>query len=76
MTANLLEIGGKKFDLTKMNPNSTITVRGHRIKVKDIPYDVYTLKCGHIGRAFGAETGDIMFCDSCHDDKEVVRVKR
>lgn len=76
MDGNLLTLNGKTYDLSKMNPNSKIRFAGRSIKVKDIPHDVYTLDCGHLGRGFFVQTKDIIFCSQCQENKSVAKVKR
>lgn len=76
MDGNVLELNGRKYDLSRMNPNSKIKIAGRSIRVKDIPHDVYTLACGHIGRGFFVQLNDIIFCQHCQETKSVARVKR
>lgn len=76
MDGNLLEINGTTYDLSKMNPNSKIRFAGRSIKVKDIPHDVYTLDCTHMGRGFFVHVNDVFFCNTCGENKFVSKVKR
>lgn len=71
MNPNILEIDGKKLDLSKMNPKTRIRVGNRHVRVSDIPHDVYTLECGDKGRGFGVELGDVIFCEKCADVKKV-----
>lgn len=42
-----------------------------RIKAGDIPLTAYTLECGHRGRGIALSVGNVLFCDSCMEDKAV-----
>lgn len=76
MDKNVLEIDGKKLDISKMNPRSRIKVGNRYIRVSQIPHDVYTLNCSHKGRGFGVELGEQIFCDTCSELQPVVDRKR
>ena len=76
MNKNILEIGGKKLDINKMNPRTRIKIGNRYVRVGQIPHDVYTLDCGHKGPGFGVEVGEIIFCDKCTELKAVSTRKR
>lgn len=55
-------------------PKTSIVVDGRRISLKDLPLVSYLLKCGHYGRNHAIMLNDLVFCDTCKDTMQVVKV--
>jgi hypothetical protein len=65
---------GKTVRISKLPANSTITFKGIKIKVADIPLVAARLKCGCVMRAIAVEPKDVIFCDTHKLNSFVVEV--
>lgn len=50
-----------------LDPETELSIKGRKFKAKDIPWVVYTLKCGHKGKGIAINNQDAIFCDSCKE---------
>lgn len=62
---------GEVVDTYTANPNRTIQIHGHRIKIKDIPITAARLDCGHTVRGIAFSQGNLVYCEK-HGDKTLV----
>jgi len=53
------------------NPNRTIQIHGHRLKVRDIPITAALLDCGHTIRGIAFGPGNLVYCDK-HDNNALL----
>lgn len=51
-----------------------VVVAGQRFKLSDLPLVAFVMTCGHHGRDFAVQTGDLVFCESCRDHSNVARI--
>jgi len=61
----------------KMNNNvkaKPIARKGRKPRVSDLPLVAYSLSCGHLGRQYGIQKKDRVFCKDCGSDKYVARI--
>jgi hypothetical protein len=63
--------GGRMVRLSQLNKDKMINVRGHSIRVGDIPLTAVELNCGHVVRGIALQEKDILFCEE-HQQNSVV----
>lgn len=61
----------KPIRVTLSNPDRVVPIRGHKVRVGDIPLSIFTLECGDKGKGIAVVTGNMIFCDECKDIKRV-----
>lgn len=47
---------------------------GNPVSIRDLPLVAFRLTCGHLGRDYGVQARDIVFCDECGTNKRVKKV--
>ena len=56
-------------------PTPTILdAEGNPVSIRDLPLVAFRLTCGHLGRDYGIQARDIVFCDDCGTNKRVKKV--
>ena len=63
---SLRTASGRLVRTSRMNPDTQITLPGaghHQIRVRDIPMNAATLKCGRSIRGIMLRKGDLVFCE-------------
>lgn len=53
----------------------SIVINKRKIKVKDIPWSIFVMECGHKDKGIAVDTGRIIFCDTCKTRKTVVSAR-
>lgn len=53
----------------------SIVINKRKIKVKDIPWSIFVLECGHKDKGIAVDAGRIIFCDTCKTRKTVVSAR-
>lgn len=61
--------------LTEIDPETELFIGNRWVIAGDIPLTAALLKCGHHIRGIALQEGDIIFCDSCHDESYVVSAR-
>jgi hypothetical protein len=51
-----------------------IVVGGQKFKLADLPLVAFIKTCGHPGRDFAVQAGDLVFCDTCREHTNVARI--
>jgi hypothetical protein len=64
--------GTKKYKRNK--PVATRDAEGKRVKLTDLPLVAYSLFCGHTGRDYAINKGDLLFCTPCAGNKRVAKI--
>lgn len=64
---------GNLVRISDLRPDQTIRIGKHRIavKVRDIPITVALLSCGDVVRGIAFNEGNVVFCETCHENKFV-----
>jgi hypothetical protein len=67
---------GKLVRLSDLRPDQTIRIGKHHtaIKVKNIPITVALLSCGDVVRGIAFNEGNVVFCETCHENKFVAEL--
>jgi hypothetical protein len=47
---------------------------GNPVSIRDLPLVAFRLTCGHLGRDYGIQSRDLVFCDDCRTTKRVRKV--
>lgn len=61
--------------LSELNPQARIKVRGRYIVAKDIPLSAYFLDCNHTGQGIAIAENQIIFCDTCRENRRVASAR-
>jgi hypothetical protein len=48
---------------------------GKQVRLTDLPLVAYWLRCGCVGRAYGVQGGDLLFCEEHADRYKVIRTQ-
>lgn len=54
---------------------SSISIGGRRIKVSDIPWSIFVMKCGHKDKGIAVTVGRVIFCEECKARQEVIEAR-
>lgn len=58
-----------------MNKNMQSTkVAGRKMTLADLPLVAYALNCGHVGRDYGIQKKDNLFCAKCGSNSRVTKI--
>jgi hypothetical protein len=47
---------------------------GKPVSLDSLPLVAYGLNCGHLGRDYAVQKGDVLFCEECGTTKRVSRI--
>lgn len=68
---SILTDNGETVNTRTANPNQTIKIHGHKLKIRDIPITAAQLNCGHNVRGIAFAAGNLVYCDK-HGDGNTV----
>lgn len=61
--------------LTRVHPNTKLTIQGRTVLAKDVPLNRYQLDCAHYGVGVAVSQGDVVFCEECAVTRKVVKAR-
>lgn len=60
---SIVDDNGKMLRISELPAGYVINLKGHKIKVADIPLVAATLECSHTVRGIALRENDVIFCE-------------